>query len=184
MSSAPKNKKPTLFLDRDGTIIIDKIYLNDPDNIEYLPHAFVSLQKLYQAGFQIIVVTNQSGVPKGLVEIKNLDEIHRRIEAEFKKHSVVIAGFYYAPYSVESGHPWRKPGIGMLEAADREHGVDFKKSWMVGDRMSDVEAGHRAGCRSILLKDLEKPEDFPWAAPDFVVNNLEEMTDVILSHSN
>ncbi|MGE0631626.1 MAG: D-glycero-alpha-D-manno-heptose-1,7-bisphosphate 7-phosphatase [Pseudobdellovibrionaceae bacterium] len=174
-------KKPTVFLDRDGTIIEDKIYLNDPDNIVYLPHAFESLSQLYHSGFQLVIVTNQSGIAKGIVDVRNLDEIHRRIRSEFHKHGVAIAGFYYAPYGVDSHHPVRKPGIGMLEYADRDFGVDFSRSWMVGDRMSDIEAGHRAGCKSILIKALEKPEDFrDWAPPEFVIESLRELPGLIV----
>ena len=99
----------TVFFDRDGTLIIDKVYLNDPDAIEYLPGAFEALRRIRDAGFQMIIVTNQSGIARGLVTLKNLDEIHRRIGDEFARHGVFFKGFYYATYSVESNHFMRKP---------------------------------------------------------------------------
>jgi D-glycero-D-manno-heptose 1,7-bisphosphate phosphatase len=143
--------RKAIFLDRDGTLIIDKIYLNNPDKIEYLPHVFEALKKLAKAGYIFIVVTNQSGVARGLVQIENIEEIHRRISHAFELQGVSFAGYYYAPFSVESNHWMRKPNPGMLEKAASDHQIDLKQSWMIGDRMSDIVAGHAAGCRSILL---------------------------------
>jgi D-glycero-D-manno-heptose 1,7-bisphosphate phosphatase len=147
--------KKTVFFDRDGTLIIDKVYLNDPEQIVYLPGVFEALAKLRDAGFQFVIVTNQSGVPRGLVSIENLNEIHRRIEAEFAKHDIHFAGIYYAPFSVESNHEMRKPNAGMLQEAAAKHHIDLPQSWIVGDRLTDAEAGHKAGCRSIFLEGYE-----------------------------
>ena len=147
--------KKTVFFDRDGTLIIDKVYLNDPEQIIYLPGVFEALGQLRDAGFQFVIVTNQSGVPRGLVTIENLNEIHRRIEAEFAKHGIHFVGIYYAPHTVESNHELRKPNAGMLLEAARDHHVDLPQSWIVGDRLTDAEAGHRAGCRSIFLEGYE-----------------------------
>lgn len=165
--------KKTIFFDRDGTLIIDKIYLNDPEQITYLPGAFEALKELRDAGFQFVIVTNQSGVPRGLVTIENLDEIHRRITAAFAEHDLKFAGIYYAPYSVESNHDMRKPNTGMLKAADRDlGGIDFANSWMVGDRMSDIECGHRAGCKTVLLAGVEVPGDSSFAPPEIFAPDL------------
>lgn len=169
-----------VFLDRDNTIIEDKVYLNDPDQIVYLPGAFESLKSIAEAGYKIIIVTNQSGVPRGLVQIPNLNEIHRRIRAEFARHAVDIAGFYYAQFLVESNHRLRKPNPGMLLEATNDHGIDLSQSWMVGDRMTDVEAGHRAGTRSIFLRGSEEPTSIP-RRPEFVANDLYEVADFILN---
>ncbi|CAN5446497.1 N/A [soil metagenome] len=147
--------KKTIFLDRDGTLIIDKVYLNDPDQIEYLPNVFEALRLLRDHGYQFIVVTNQSGIARRLVTLENLDETHRRIQGEFAKYGVRFAGFYYAPYSVESDHPIRKPHPGMLLRGALDHAADLKNSWMIGDRRSDIVAGSRAGCRTVLLPGVE-----------------------------
>lgn len=149
--------KKAIFLDRDGTLIIDKVYLNDPDQIEYLPGVFEALRLLRDAGFTFIVATNQSGVARGIVSIANLDETHRRMQAEFARHGVDLSRFYYAPYSVESRHEMRKPNPGMLLMGARDHSIDLTQSWMVGDRWTDVEAGARAGCRTVLLEGVEAP---------------------------
>ena len=160
-----RTQKKAIFLDRDGTLIVDKIYLNDPDQIEYLPGAFEALRLLRDHGFHFVVATNQSGIPRGLVTLKNLHEIHRRIRFEFARHGVDFLSFHYAPFMTSYPHPLRKPNAGMILEAARDYAIDLSKSWMVGDRMTDVEAGHRAGCRSILLGSLERPEDFPQYSP-------------------
>lgn len=157
--------KKAVILDRDGTLIVDKIYLNDPDGIEYLPGVFEALRLLRDAGYVFTVATNQSGVPRGLVDVRNLDEIHRRIRAEFARQGVDILSFHSAPYMTNSNHYYRKPNTGMLDEAASFHAIDLRRSWMIGDRMTDVEAGHRAGCRTVLLGYGEKPEDFPYKPP-------------------
>jgi histidinol-phosphate phosphatase family protein len=160
----PKNK--AVFFDRDGTLIVDKIYLNDPDAIEYLPGVFTALQMLRDAGYVFFVATNQSGVPRGKVTIPNLLEIHRRIRAAFSQHGVDILEFYYAPYLTEHDHIFRKPNPGMLLQGASEYNIDLGKSWMVGDKMVDVEAGHRAGVRSILVGNHEDPKKSMFRAPE------------------
>lgn len=172
MIAAMTKGKKTIFFDRDGTLIIDKVYLNDPEQIVYLPGVFEALTQLRDHGFQFVIVTNQSGVARGLVSIENLNEIHRRIVAEFARHEIFFVGIYYAPYSVESNHAMRKPNAGMLLAAATDHGIDLAQSWIVGDRASDVEAGHRAGCKGVLLEGAETAETIAACQPELVVPDI------------
>ncbi len=158
-------KKPAVILDRDGTLIVDKIYLNDPDQIHYLPGVFSALRLLRDHGFSFSVATNQSGVPRGLVDVRNLDEIHRRIQAKFASEGVDILSFHSAPYMTDNDHVFRKPNPGMLLEACSWYGFDPLASWMVGDRMTDVEAGHRAGMRSALLGVSDPPSGWPQFSP-------------------
>ncbi len=160
-----RTQKKAIFLDRDGTLIVDKIYLNDPDQIEYLPGVFEALRLLRDHGFHFVVATNQSGIPRGLVTLKNLHETHRRIRFEFARHGVDFLSFHYAPFMTSYPHPLRKPNAGMILEAARDYAIDLSQSWMVGDRMSDVEAGHRAGCRSVLLGDQEPPSQYSHFKP-------------------
>ncbi|MCM2280600.1 MAG: HAD family hydrolase [Bdellovibrionaceae bacterium] len=173
-------KKKAVFLDRDGTVIIDKIYLNDPSQIDYLPGVFEALRQLQEAGFIFVIVTNQSGVARGIVQIENIEKIHEIISRDFAQHGVHFAGFYYAPYSVESNHPMRKPNPGMLEAGAKEHGIDLSQSWMIGDRMTDVEAGLRAGTKTVLLAGHEVPPEGTPRGPDFIAHGLMEAAQWIL----
>lgn len=169
-----------IFLDRDGTLIVDKIYLNDPEQIEYLPGVFSGLRQLRDAGFIFLICTNQSGVARGIVRIENLDEIHRRIRARFASEGVDLREFYYAPYMTDRPHPLRKPNPGMILRGALDYSVDLKQSWMVGDRMVDVEAGHRAGCRTVLLGQLESPEASEFAPPEVRAADLMEAAKAIL----
>jgi len=175
-------KNKAVFLDRDGTIIIDKIYLNDPKEVEFLPGAIEALKALQDSGYLLLVATNQSGVARGIVSRENIEKIHSVIRDEVGKKEVEIAGFYFAPYSVESEHPMRKPSPGMLELAAKEHQIAFSQSWMVGDKMSDVEAGHRAGCKSVLI-GKEDPKDSHFDPPEAHLKDLQEAKNFILGSS-
>ena len=174
-------KRKAIFFDRDGTLIIDKVYLNDPEQIEYLPGVEDALTKLRDAGYTFVIVTNQSGVPRGLVTIENLDEIHRRIVKKFAAVNISFAGIYYAAHSVESNHYLRKPNPGMLQTAAEDLGLDLEQSWIVGDRMSDAEAGTRAGCRSVLIEGIDTPESTGFRAPTLTVKDLGSMAAGILA---
>lgn len=174
--------KKAIFLDRDGTLIVDKIYLNDPDQIVYLPGVFDALRLLRDAGFHFVVATNQSGIPRGLVTLANLREIHRRIRFEFARNGVDFLSFHYAPFMTNHDHTLRKPNAGMLLEAAHDYSIDLSQSWMIGDRMTDVEAGHRAGTRSVLLSDQESPLSFPqFKPPEIHVLDLLTAAHEILS---
>ena len=176
------NGRKVVFLDRDDTLIEDKVYLNDPKQIFYLPEVFESLKLLQDGGYELYVVTNQSGVPRGLVTHENIAEIHNVIHQDFAQRDVEILGFAYAPHLPDSDHYLRKPNPGMLLEAAKEHNIDLKQSWMVGDRMTDVEAGHRAGGRSILYGNKETPEGSPFSPPEAHVQSLLEMARFILKN--
>lgn len=176
-------KKKAIILDRDGTIIVDKIYLNDPEQIEYLPGVFDALRIFRDLGYVFAVATNQSGVPRGLVDVKNLDEIHRRIGAMCTQHEVEILSFHSAPYMTDSNHHLRKPNTGMLEEAAELHNIDLSQSWMIGDKMTDVEAGRRAGCKTVLLGDGDDPKTSEFAPPTLHVNTLLEAAEKIRQSS-
>lgn len=154
-----------VLLDCDGTLIINKHYLNDPKDIEYLPGVEKALQFLKGQGFRFAVVTNQSGIPRGKVQEENLYEIHRQIKYHFKNHGVELEKFYFSPHLPDSDHPTRKPNPGMLHQALLDLEGDIEGSWMIGDKMSDVEAGHRAQLKAALLGDEigQFPKDWPKA---------------------
>ncbi len=130
---------------------IDKVYLNDPAKIEYLPNAIEGLQLFRDLGYKLIVVTNQSGIARGLVTLDNLKLIHDIIRENLSQNGIDIAAFYFAPFSVESNHHMRKPNPGMLEAAARDFNLDLTSCLMIGDRETDVAAGITAGCQTVLL---------------------------------
>lgn len=140
-----------IFLDRDGTFIIDKHYLNDPDGVEFLPGAIDALKQMVIQGYILIVVTNQSGVFRGLVDEEQLNQIHKRIDQELHQHGIKITQYYVSPHGPDSNHPWRKPNPGMILQGIKDYELDPKSCWMIGDKVSDAEAGVSSGMPSILL---------------------------------
>ncbi|HEY3227172.1 MAG TPA: HAD family hydrolase [Planctomycetota bacterium] len=150
--------KPALFLDRDGTLIEDRHFLDSPDGVKLLPNAVRGLKAWIAAGYVPVIVTNQSGIARGLFAWKRLREIHRRLLDLLKKRGVVVEGIYVCPhlpqgkvrrYAKRCG--CRKPKAGLLKRAARDLGLDLPASVSIGDSIRDVEAGRAAGTRTILL---------------------------------
>ncbi|MCH2532867.1 MAG: HAD family hydrolase [Bdellovibrionales bacterium] len=140
-----------IFFDRDGTLIIDKHYPNDPNQIEYFSDCFSTLKKLQNQGYLLFIVTNQSGVAKGLITEEQLEAIHEQMQQDFEKQNINIEEYFSAPYLPTSNHYYRKPNPGMLLEAINTYNINPAQSWMLGDKISDVEAGLKSGCKSILL---------------------------------
>lgn len=170
-----------VFLDKDGTLIEDVPYNVDPALIQLMDGAGEALARLQAAGYRLIVVSNQSGVARGMFPESALSEVQARIDKLLAPYGVALDGFYYCPH-----HPGgsvseyavacdcRKPAPGLLLQAAAEHGVDLQASWILGDILTDVEAGRRAGCRTILLDNGNETE---WELsrarlPDCVVSDL------------
>lgn len=150
------------LLDRDDTIIRDVGYLDDPEGIEFLPGAIEALRRLADAGYALILVTNQSGVARGYFSEQRLAEIHARLVSLLAEREIVLTGIYYCPHLAEgSVAPYavacdcRKPEPGMLLRAAREHDLDLPASVMIGDGERDVEAGRRAGCGRVILLGVD-----------------------------
>ena len=147
-----------VFLDRDGTIIEDVGYLDDCSRIKFLPGAVEFIRLLNKSGYKVIVVTNQAGVAKGYFSEEKLQEINARLLAIISGLGAHINKIYYCPHHIEGTVEeykkecsWRKPNPGMIKEAAREYDLDMANSFMIGDKISDIEAGYRAGCRTILL---------------------------------
>lgn len=138
-----------LFIDRDDTIIRDPGYLNCPEDIEYMPEVYPSIRQIFQSDYLIVVITNQSGIPRKLISKENLFAIHRRLRFDFLNQGIPISRIYFAPFLPETESPLRKPGTGMLQWAAQDLRVDLDKSWMIGDKKSDKEAAQNAGCQFI-----------------------------------
>jgi histidinol-phosphate phosphatase family protein len=169
-------------LDRDGTIIADVGYPRDPEQVRLLPGAASALRELQQRGFSVVVVSNQSGIGRGLVTKDQADRVHARMVAELAAWGVRIDGAYYCPHSPQEGCVCRKPAPGLLLRASADLGFDLTRSFLVGDKLSDIEAGKRAGCRTILFGGL--PESALSPTPDVVVPDWPTAVQWILSDGN
>ncbi len=141
--------KPALFLDRDGTLIVDTGYPRDPALVEVLPGAIEALRELGRT-YALVIISNQSGVARGLVTETEARLVHERVVERFAAGGVTFTAAYYCKHLPDAGCPCRKPAPGLIREAAREHGLDLAASIMIGDKASDVEAGMAAGCaRSI-----------------------------------
>jgi len=132
-----------LFLDRDDTIIKNIPYMSRVEDIQYLPDVFDRLKKIQDKGYKIFIVTNQSGMSRGLITYAQLEAIHKKISDDFTKKGLFIYKYYISPYIHK--HPRRKPGPELLLEAERDFNIDLKKSIMIGDGDRDVDAGYNAG---------------------------------------
>ncbi|PLX89879.1 MAG: D,D-heptose 1,7-bisphosphate phosphatase [Desulfuromonas sp.] len=159
--------RPAVFLDRDGTINRECHYLQRIDDFELLPGAPEALRKLQAAGFLLVVVTNQSGVARGYFSFETVTEINRHMQAVLAESGVVLDGIYVCPHHPTAGDgpltrscTCRKGSPGLLLQAAADLSIDLPRSWMVGDKMSDVDAGRAAGCRSLKIQPENDPETF------------------------
>lgn len=176
-----------VFFDRDGTLIEDPGYLNHPDQVKLLDGAAEVLKELKLLDYRAVVVTNQSGVARGIVSEEMLGRIHERLGELLAQKGAALDGVYYCPYHPEGVIPkyrqdsdWRKPAPGMLLAAAEEMEIDLTRSWVIGDSLRDVEAGRRAGCRTILLQSASaSQEETGTDGPDYVAVNIREAANMI-----
>jgi histidinol-phosphate phosphatase family protein len=143
-------KSPAVFLDRDGTVIFDKNYLRFPKQVKVYSFAAESVNKLKTAGFKVIIVTNQSGVSRGMFSEEDLQKVHKRFLTLLKKQGAEIDGLYYCPHIDEDKCRCRKPKTGMVLKAAKEHNIDLKKSFVVGDSIRDYLLGFNMGGKGIL----------------------------------
>lgn len=142
---------PAVFLDRDGTLIDDVGYISDPEDVRLLPGAADALQALRDAGFRLVVISNQSGLGRGLITQEQADAVHERFLSELQRAGARVDAAYYCPHAPDEGCRCRKPLPGLILDAARELGLDLERSVMVGNSEVDVSAGEAAGARAILL---------------------------------
>ena len=142
-----------VFLDRDGVINckLDHDYVKCWDEFEFLPQSLEAISLLTKAEFQVIVVTNQACVNKGIISHVQLAEIHRRMMEEIEQAEGRIYDIYYSPHRPEENSEYRKPKPGMLLQAITEHNIDISQSYLIGDSLTDIFAGKSVGCRSYLI---------------------------------
>jgi histidinol-phosphate phosphatase family protein len=179
-----------VFLDKDGTLVEDVPYNVDPEKIRLGPGALEAARLLHEAGFRLVVVSNQSGVARGLFAESALQAVEERLRGLLAEAGVPLAGFYYCPH-----HPQgtvgaysrvcvcRKPAPGLILRAAQELGIEVERSWLVGDILDDVEAGRRAGCRTVLLDTGHETQWLPGPLrqPDCQAADLPEAARLILA---
>jgi D,D-heptose 1,7-bisphosphate phosphatase len=151
--------KRAVFLDRDGTLIKNKGYICKFKDVEFYPFSLDALKLIRLHNFQIVVITNQSSIARGICSEEQIINIHQKMGEYLETKGAVIDKFYYCPYHPNAGilkyrtnSNLRKPQPGMLFKAAEELSIDLKQSYFIGDSLSDIQAGQRAGCQTILVK--------------------------------
>ena len=183
-----------VFLDRDGTLIEEAGYLDRLDRLVFYPYSVDAVRALNRAGFAIVIVTNQAGIARGIVEEAFVGEAHAYIAKRLEAGGATVDGFYYCPhYTTGSIEPYvracdcRKPQPGLLRRAQADLDLDLARSFMVGDRWHDVGAGRAAGTRTVLLRSglgrREEPAPPPGLVPDAVADTLIDAAAWILQHA-
>lgn len=177
-----KNKQKAIFLDRDGTINVYKGFLRKLEELELIPGATEAIRKINRSGYLAIVITNQPVIARGEVTFEGLQEIHNKMETLLGQEGAYIDDIFLCPHHPHKGYEGerpeykvacecRKPKPGLLLQAAEKYNINLEQSWMVGDSISDMEAGTAAGCRTALLKN---------EAGEGIFENLKEFIDSIL----
>jgi len=176
--------KRAVFLDRDDTIIKDKSYLSDPDGIEILPRAAESIRLLNDHGLPVIMITNQSGIARGIFTEERLHAIHKRLLSLLGDQGAKIDAIYYCPHHPEGtvkglavSCSCRKPNPGMLLQAAKDFGLDLPASFMIGDKPDDIEVIHKVGGKGVLVQ-TGNHHDMEHA--DFIAEDLLQAAEWVL----
>jgi histidinol-phosphate phosphatase family protein len=185
-------RRPAVFLDRDGTLNDDRPFINCGANLELLPGAGPALRRLRDAGFLLIVVTNQPVIARGEATWAVMADIHRKLEWELGKAGAYVDAIYLCPHHPDAGYPGevpalkvacdcRKPATGLVDQACRDFAIDRAASWMVGDSTRDVELARRAGFRSVLVRTGNSGADgrYPDVRPDHVVADIAAAAELV-----
>ncbi len=179
-----------VFLDKDGTLVENVPYNVDPERITLAPGVCEALPQLHDAGYRLVIISNQSGVARGYFPESALQEVERYLRGLLDEIGVPLEGFYYCPHHPEGvvvpyavRCPCRKPEPGMLLRAAQEHDLDLARSWLVGDILNDVQAGRRAGCRTVLIDNGNETEwdVSPEREPHYMAFDMAEAAQKIVA---
>lgn len=184
-----EKKQIAVFIDRDGTINQDRNYLDNAQDFEFIPGAADAIKKLNECGLKVVVITNQSGIARGILTEETLSDIHDRMVHLLATEGAYLDGIYYCPHHPDDGCDCRKPATGMVRNAIHDLDVDIAHSYIIGDKRADVHLGHNLGLTSILVLTgygREENEFFEneKAKPDFVADNLRHAAEWIISQLN
>jgi D-glycero-D-manno-heptose 1,7-bisphosphate phosphatase len=170
---------PAVFLDRDGTLVEEVNYLHRPEEMRLFPSTTAALKQLKDAGYLLVVVTNQSGIGRGIYTEEDMRLVHDALQREV---GGIIDGFYHCPHLPCDGCECRKPGLKMIRDAQRDLDVNIPNSWIVGDKKIDVETGHAAGMATCLVLTGygRSHQDVLEQDPDVLAVDLGEAANEIL----
>ena len=178
MRSKKVNLKKAIFLDRDGTINYDsKNYIKNADEFQLFPYSVEALVKLYQNGFSLVIVTNQSGIARGYFTEDELHKMHHKLLSEVAKNDAKFLDIMYCPHHPDENCDCRKPKTTNILKASNEHNIDLANSWFIGDSEKDIITGKNSGCKTILvltgIREISREKIENWnIRPDLIEDNL------------
>lgn len=181
-----------VFLDRDGTIVNDIGYMNSPEQLQFIPGSIPAIKKLNEAGYKVVVITNQSGVARGMITEDMLQTIDKTMHKKILNGGAHLDAIYYCPHHPEHGtYPYkqvcecRKPHPGLIKKAERDLGLDLKSSYMIGDKATDIEAGKSAGTSTIMVMSGRGQQEKPKLKeqPDHIAADLSRAANWILEQA-
>lgn len=186
-ASAVARSRSAVFVDRDGVINEERRdYVTHWDAFRFLPGAIEAVVALARGGLDVLIVTNQSAINRGIVSYDDVERLHRRMLAALRRAGGRVRGVYVCPHTPDEGCACRKPKPGLLLQAAREHHLDLSRCYLIGDKLSDMEAGQAAGCRCMLvLTGLDAPPaealDLAGAGSFRVFPSIREAVDQVLA---
>ena len=183
-----------VFMDRDGTINEERGYLRDPDGLNIMPEAFDAIKLINKNKLKAVVVTNQSGIARGYISEKLMEKVHQKLTRLLMQKGAYLDGIYYCPHHTEGDIleycikcKCRKPATGMLDLASQELDIDLHRSYVIGDKIIDIELAHGVGAKGILVltgygkDEADLLNQGSRVQPQFIANNILDAVNWILS---
>jgi D-glycero-D-manno-heptose 1,7-bisphosphate phosphatase len=168
-----------IFLDRDGVINIEKDYLYRIEDFEFIDGVFSSLQYLQTLGFKFVIITNQSGIGRGYYNLAQYNELTLWIKEQFKDNNIDIVEVYCCPHAPDEKCSCRKPNIGMIEQASKILNIDYKNSWLIGDKSSDIQTANNANIKNTIQVRSGHKFDEKNSKADYIVDSMKDIPTII-----
>jgi D-glycero-D-manno-heptose 1,7-bisphosphate phosphatase len=169
-----------VFLDRDGTINLDKDYVHKIEDWEFIPLSVEALKLLHDKGYKLFIITNQSGIGRGYYAERDMDILHNYFINLLKEKNIEITGIYFCPHHPKDYCNCRKPGTALIEKAIKDFYINISESYCIGDKTCDIKMGSDSGCKTILLHTGKGGKDGEYEViPDFIVKDLYEAAKLI-----
>ncbi|MBT4123189.1 MAG: D-glycero-beta-D-manno-heptose 1,7-bisphosphate 7-phosphatase [Candidatus Ruthia sp.] len=171
--------KKVIFLDRDGVINKEVGYLHKIEDFEFIDGVFDACLDFQSSGYQIIIITNQSGIERGYYNDKDFHAVSDWMLSQFKAHDIDILDIFYCPHSPESNCNCRKPKPGMFNQANDKYGIDMQNSWMIGDKEADIQAANSAGISNTVLVKSGHEIDEKNSKARFMLDSIKQVTTIL-----
>lgn len=170
-----------VFLDRDGVINIEKNYLHTIKDFEFIDGVFESLKYLQSLGYKLVIITNQSGIGRGYYTREQYEILTQWLKQEFRKQNIDITEIFSCPHSPDDECSCRKPNIGMIEQASKIIDIDYKNSWIIGDKNSDIQTGINANIQNTVQVKTGHAFDETQSKASFILNSIKDVSTIIKS---